>query len=249
MATKLLFYNEVAPVSAERHASWHISGIKDYAFANKVNSVPLMTAEFLSASTDFPIVFAGDDEAVMPVLILGIRNFENVFVGSAGEWEGKYIPAYIRRYPFVFSRTSDEAEDFYLCIDESYPGFNQSGEGPALIGEDGKASEYTEGVLKFLGQFQSEFQRTQAFCKKLKELNLLERKRVKASLPNGEEMSMGFLTVDRPRIETLSSEAIVDLVRTGAYELIIHHLASLRNFNSLLERTSDAQLETAGAEL
>jgi hypothetical protein len=243
MATQLLFYNEVVPISAERHANWHVRNLQDYSFTDKVNSVPLMAVEFLNASSDFPIVFAGDEEAVMPVLLLGMRRAENVFLDAAGHWEGKYIPAFIRRYPFVFSR-SDDGEQFFLCIDETYPGFNQEGDGPALLSEDGKASEYTEGVLQFLSQYQAEFQRTQAFCAKLKELNLLERKQVEATLPSGEKMSLtGFFTVDRSRLSTLSSEAIVDLVRTGAYELICHHLASLRNFNILRDRSSEVHHE------
>jgi hypothetical protein len=111
--------------------------LQDYFFTNYVNSVPLM-------ASDFPIVFAGDDEAVMPVLLLGMRNAENIFLDSAGHWESKYIPAFIRRYPFVFSRLED-GEHFFPFIEERFAGFNQEGEGPALIGEDGKASEYTQG--------------------------------------------------------------------------------------------------------
>lgn len=248
MTTQLLFYNEVVPISAERHKNWHIRPNKDYSFTNQVNSVPLMAVEFLNASADFPIVFAGNEESVMPVMLLGLRKSENVFLGTDGKWEGKYIPAFIRRYPFVFSR-SEDGEQFFLCIDESYPGFNQEGDGPALLNEEGKPSEYTDNVLKFLSQYQAEFQRTQAICKKLKELNLLERKQVEATLPDGEKMSLtGFFTVDRPRLSTLSSEAIVDLVRTGAYELICHHLASLRNFNLLRDRTAEAHPEHAGAD-
>lgn len=240
MTNQLLFYNEVMPISAERHGNWHVRELNDYSFTNKVNAVPLMAVEFLNSSGTFPIVFAGDDEAVTPVLLLGMRDSENVFIGSDGSWEGKYIPAFIRRYPFVFSR-SEDGENFYLCIDESYSGFNQSGEGPALIGEDGKASEYTDGVLKFLSQYQAEFQRTQALCKKLKEFNLLERKQVETSLSNGETISLtGFFTVDRSRLATLSSEAIVDLVRSGAYEQICYHLASLNNFTALRDLTSEA---------
>jgi len=246
MTTQLLFYNEVVPISAERHGNWHIRDLKDYSFTNNVNWVPLMAVEFLNASSDFSIVFAGDEDTVMPVLLLGMRQDENVFLAADGSWEGKYIPAFIRRYPFVFS-LSEDGEDFFLCIDETYPGFNQDAEGHALIGEDGKASEYTDGVLNFLSEYQAEFQRTQALCKKLKDLNLLERKQVEASLPSGEKMSLtDFYTVDRGRLTTLSSEAIVDLVRSGAYELICYHLASLRNFNLLRDRTSDQHL--VGAE-
>jgi hypothetical protein len=241
MTSQLLFYNDVAPISSERHRDWHVRELKDYSFANKVNAVPLMAVEFLNASSDFPIVFAGDEETVTPMLLLGMRKSENVFIGSDGSWEGKYIPAFVRRYPFVFSR-SENGESFYLCIDESYPGFNQDGEGPALIGEDGKPSEYTDRVLEFLSQYQSEFQRTQAICKQLKDLNLLERKKVDVTLPDGKQLSLtGFFTADRSRLATLSSDAIVELVRSGAYELICHHLASLRNFEALRDRSSDAQ--------
>jgi hypothetical protein len=153
-----------------------------------------------------------------------MRNAENIFLDSAGHWESKYIPAFIRRYPFVFSR-SEEGEHFVLCIEESFAGFNQEGEGPALIGEDGKASEYTQGMLKFLSQYQAEFQRTQTFCAKLKELNLLEREQVEATAAQRREdvhsrgSSPWIVTVWPP----YSSEAIVDLVRSGAYALICHH--------------------------
>ena len=245
MATQLLFYNEVAPITAERHSNWHAREVTDFSFAKKTNSVPLMAAEFLSALTDYPIVFAGDEESVLPVLLLGMRNSENVFIGSEGNWKGRYIPAFIRRYPFVLA-LSDDGEKYYLCIDESFSGFNQSDEGPALITEDGTPTEYTEGVLQFLSQYQAEFERTQAICKKLKDLNLLEAKQVQATSPNGETMSIdGFYAVDPSRLATLSSEAIVDLVRSGTYELICFHLASLRNFELLRDRSLEVEPATA----
>ena len=241
MATQLLFYYEVAPVTAERHSKWHMRKLTDFSFARNVNSVPLMAAEFLSALTDYPIVFAGDEESVLPVLLLGMRNSENAYIDSEGNWKGRYIPAFVRRYPFVLA-LSDDGEKYYLCIDESFPGFNQSEEGPALIGEDGTPSEYSDDVLKFLGQYQAEFERTKAICKKLKDLNLLEAKQVEATSPTGEKMTVdGFFAVDPARLATLSSEAIVDLVRSGTYELICFHLASLRNFDLLRDRSLEVE--------
>ena len=245
MATQLLFYNEVAPITAERHSNWHAREVKDFSFAKKTNSVPLMAAEFLSALSDYPIVFAGDEESVLPVLLLGMRNSENAFIGSEGDWKGRYIPAFIRRYPFVLA-LSDDGEKYYLCIDETFSGFNQSDEGPALITEDGTPTEYTEGVLQFLSQYQAEFERTQAICKKLKDLNLLEAKQVQATSPTGETMTVdGFFAVEPSRLATLSSEAIVDLVRSGTYELICFHLASLRNFELLRDRSLAVEPATA----
>jgi hypothetical protein len=241
MTVQQLFYNNVVPLTPERHSGWHIRTLKDYSFAGRTTSVPLMTAEFLKASRSFPIVFAGSEEQLIPVQLLGARHDENVVVGPGGHWEdGAYMPAFIRRYPFIFSQSSEpspsaEEQSFFLCIDEDYPGFNQQGEGQALLDEDGKPSAYTQDVLKFLGNFQKEALRTQAFCQKLRTLNLLEPKVVEITAPDGEKTGVrGFHLVDRDRLATLGSEAIVDLVRSGAYELICHHLASLANFEALV---------------
>ena len=241
MANQLLFYNEVSAITAERHSNWHTRAVTDFSFAKKVNSVPLMASEFLTALTEYPIVFVGDNETVLPVLMLGMRNSENLFVGLDGNWKGRYIPAFIRRYPFVLA-LSEDGQQYYLCIDESFPGFNQSEEGPCLISKDGTPTEYTQGVLQFLGEYQAEYERTQAICKKIKDLNLLEAKQVEVAFPNTESMTIdGFYTVEPARLATLSSEAIVDLVRSGIYELICFHLASLRNFELLHDRSLEVE--------
>ncbi len=240
MAPQHLFYNDVAPITADRHSSWHLREIQDFSFVKDINSVPLMSAEFVQAATDFPIVFAGDEESVIPVVLLGMRQSENLFIGPKGDWNGRYMPAFIRRYPFILAPSSDQ-EKYYLCIDETFSEFNQSSEGPALISEDGQPTEYIEGVLKFMSQYQVELERTNEICKKIKELNLLEPKQVDATLPNGEKIIVNsFYAVDQSRLSTLSSDAIVDLVRSGIYALICFHLASLRNFELLRDRTSDA---------
>ncbi|MGD8350448.1 MAG: SapC family protein, partial [Gammaproteobacteria bacterium] len=102
MSTQLLFYKEAIPVSKEQHAAYSIDTTQDYRFASAVNSVPLTAAEFPFAARDFVIVFAGP-EIPMPAAILGVQQDKNLFVAEDGHWQGRYIPAFVRRYPFVFS--------------------------------------------------------------------------------------------------------------------------------------------------
>jgi hypothetical protein len=66
--------------------------------------------------------------------------------GTRGGWQAKYIPAFVRRYPFVFS-SRGVGKTFTLCIDEAFPGFNQSGRGERLFGDDGKPTPYVQNVL------------------------------------------------------------------------------------------------------
>jgi hypothetical protein len=177
----------------------------------------------------------------MPPAILGVRTDENLYVTKQGGWQAKYIPAFVRRYPFVFF-TRDEGKTFTLCIDENFAGFNRGGRGERLFGNDGKPTPYVENVLKFLGQYQLEFQRTQAFCKKLKDLNLLAPMQAQIKLGSGERMALGgFSVVDRARLKTLSGNVLAQLVQSDELELIYAHVASMRNFATVRDRLAEAQ--------
>lgn len=236
MSTQLLIYESAVPVSRARHDNLSVQVGGDYAFSRTVNSVPLTAVEFPHAAPEYAIVFAGDETAVMPAVILGLRGDENLYLTEKGGWDAKYIPAFIRRYPFVFS-TQDGGKNFTLCIDESFQGFNRDGKGQRLFAEDGKPSAYTENVLKFLQEYQAHFQRTQAFCTRLKEFDLLEPMQAQVTMRSGEKLSLsGFLAVNRDRLKKLSGESLSLLASTDELEMIYLHLQSMRNFNRMRER-------------
>jgi hypothetical protein len=246
MATQLLIYERAVPVTHARHADWCVEVGGDYGFSRNVNSVPLMAVEFPHAAAEYPIVFAGAD-ALMPVVILGLRGQENLFL-SENAWKAKYIPAFVRRYPFVFSVSEDNAT-LTLCIDEAFAGFNQSGRGARLFDEHGKPSPYVENVLKFLQEYQAQFLRTQAFCNKLKELNLLDAMQAEVTVGEGQRSSLnGFMTVNRERLRQLPDEALARLAKTDELELIYLHLHSIRNFNALTDRVAAAATKERQAE-
>jgi hypothetical protein len=123
MATQLLVYESAVPVSRQRHRDWSVKTGQDYSFASRINSVPLMAAEFASAAADCPIVFAGSGDEIVPAALLGFRDQENLYVDTEGKWTARYIPAFLRRYPFVFA-SRDAGKSFTLCIDESFSGCN-----------------------------------------------------------------------------------------------------------------------------
>lgn len=249
MTAKLLIYETAVPVSKTRHANWSVEVGADYGFSRNVNAVPLMAVEFPHAAAEYAVVFAGGDKEVMPAAILGVRDQQNLYLGEEGAWRARYIPAFVRRYPFVFS-SRDDGRNFTLCIDEAFKGFNQEGRGERLFDDAGKPSAYVDNVLKFLQQYQIEFQRTQAFCRRLQDLNLLEPMRAQMTLPSGERMALtGFMAVDRARVKTLSADKLSELARSDELELVYNHLQSLRNFGAMRERLGGAAPEAeAGAE-
>lgn len=245
MSTQLLIYETAVPVSSGRHGKCSVE-VTDYNFTRNVNSVPLVASEFPEAAVEHAIVFAGEGTDFMPVVILGAREKENLYLTPEGGWQARYIPAFIRRYPFVFSNGA-EPNTFTLCVDEAFQGVNYRGRGKPLFTDDGKPTPFVESVLTFLKEFSVQTSRTQAFCKKLVELDLLESMQAQFTLQSGEKMSLkGFYAVDRKKLKGLSGEALAGMVKTDELELLYLHLQSLRNFMTVKDRLIETQGSNPG---
>jgi len=237
MTSQILFYEEATAVSQEHHQKWAVETGMDFAFARHTNSVPLMAVEFPSAAQEYAIVFAGTAETmILPAAILGIEDKQNLYITADGGWKGSYIPAFVRRYPFIFA-TNDEGKTFTLCIDEGFAGCNQDDRGQRLFLDDGERSDYLQGVLKFLQDYQIQHKRTQAFTQRLRELDLLEPMQANVALTSGEKFSLaGFHMVSREKLKKLSGEQAAELLRSDGLELIYTHLQSLRKFSAMADR-------------
>jgi hypothetical protein len=112
-----LFYGAPRPLDSRRHASKRLRATNDLGFARRTNSIPLNGIEFLLAVKHYPIVFTASEPAV-PVAVVGLRERENLYIRPDGSWEtGAYVPAYVRRYPFIFLEHAGGGQ-FTLCIDE-----------------------------------------------------------------------------------------------------------------------------------
>lgn len=241
MNTQLLIYRSAVPVTGARHFDCSVEARQDYAFSGEVNSVPLMAVEFPFAASEYPIVFVASENDVLPAVILGLRDKQNLYLTEDGAWDAKYVPAFVRRYPFVFSKDEDR---FLLCIDERFEGFNREGRGERLFDQDGKPTQYVESVLKFLQDYQAHFQRTQAFCAKLKELDLFEPMQAQVSFGPGSQFSLsGFMAIDRAKLKALSGETLSALAKTDELELMYLHLNSMRIFDRLKDRLGRQQLQ------
>ncbi len=235
MTKQLLFYDNAVPVNSERHRAWYLEQQADFAYTSQSNVVPLTAVEFPFAAMEYSIVFVGTEEAPTPVVLLGVKPEENLYLVDGYRWKAHYIPAFVRRYPFVFSGGTD-ANTYTLCIDESYGGWNQQGRGEALFDGEGKGSEFLNGMMKFVTDFQREIARTGAFCERLKQLDLLDPMAAHFKMPGGEEAEVkGFMAVNREKLSQLPGDTLVALAGNGMLELIYAHLLSMRHFGELME--------------
>jgi len=235
MTTQALIYENATPVSKARHAKWSVKTGADYSFARRLNAVPLTVVEFAAASREFPIVFVKSGDTYTASALLGLRDNENLFVGEDGQWLGKYVPAFIRRYPFVLAQGPKEGR-FTLCIDETSELAGEAVDGEQLFDDEGVETTYFKDILGFNTQWERASQVTAALCKRLMEHDLLDDVVIRYPLPNGQKASIqGFATVDKEKLQALGKGPAQDLLAKGDLESVYAHLLSLRSVEGLSE--------------
>ena len=231
---QLLFYENPVALNKERHRAFKIDNKgASFSFAKGTNSVIITGMEFVHISKEYPIVFAKAGERTVPLALLGLRNDENLFVNEAGHWDARYIPAFVRRYPFVLADSGDG--NLAVCIDEGFAGFNAE-TGVPLFDEAGEQSPLLENAMRFLKEYQEQNQRTEIFVNRLQELELLTELTAQAELAGGIKFSMnGLLVVDEKKLMELDKKQALDLFRSGELGWVYAHLLSLSNMNRLAE--------------
>jgi hypothetical protein len=236
MSSQPLFYKNIVPLNKEVHGDWSIEAVSNYKHTSETNSLFIAAIEFIKAANEYPIVFGiAEDESIFPVVILGLRKNENLYINKKGEWLANYVPAYVRRYPFILATGDNAPDQFTVCIDEGCPGFNKKGKGISLFDKDGKESDLLKSSVEFLKDYQNHIQLTTQFCKNIKDLGLLEPMKADIKLADGEELSLGgFMGINREKLKALDADKLVNLVKTDQLELIYAHLTSLGNIDSLM---------------
>lgn len=237
MTKQLLIYDDPAPLSAEAHRDISVRMPGTYGFAAGINSVPVVVAEFERLSAEAPIIFAGEGEAMMPAVVLGLAEGQNLFLDAKGGWTGRYVPAFLRRYPFVFATVPDDADKLTLCLDMAHDSVNTDGRGERLFDSEGNRTQFLQGILDFNSDYQAQYMTTRAFVQALQDLDLFEQATATATLPDGRSLSLsGFMRINVAKLRALPDDKVLDLFRSQQMELVYLHLASLGQTQALLER-------------
>ena len=232
MTKQLLFYGKAVPVMESRHADYAVNRGDHFDFAAAVNAVPVVVSEFAKLSREYPIAFTESGGQYQPVALCGLRDNENLFVNNEGHWAADYIPAFVRRYPFVFHKK--DGDEFVLCIDEGYEGLNQSGEGHKLFENGSEPSEYLKKMLGFTTSYQKDVQTTAAFSESLKAHDIVRPAQISFPMPDGQQAATrGLHMVDRELLENLPGDVLEAMAKSGELAHVYAHMLSLQNVDLL----------------
>jgi hypothetical protein len=220
-----LFYKKPTPLDAKAHANMALKKNFGFGFTEGVNAVPINLIEMPQVCHFYPIAFSPDDNAT-PVAIMGLRDNENLFLQADGKWlENSYIPAYIRRYPFIFSEMPD-GDQLTLCVDMDDDIIEKKGE-QTFFDKDGKPTQLAQNALEFCKSYHAAAQQTIEFSKALADSGLLVEREAQINIAGNKRINFsGFKIIDETKLAELDDKTFLEWRSKGWLPFIYAHLFS-----------------------
>ncbi|MFL6728907.1 MAG: SapC family protein [Sphingomicrobium sp.] len=233
-----LFYNAIEPLNATQHGQMKVRQIEKSPVIAKTHAIPVTVDEFGLVQRNYPIVFSIGDSPI-PIALMGLNEGVNVFLDDDGRPvdANLYIPAYIRRYPFLLARLNPESDELSLCFDPTSEAVGAFDEGQPLFEGEGP-SDATKAILEFCEQFETAGQRTAAFMEDVKKSGLLMDGEV-AIQPEGYEQPFiyrGFQMIDEEKLRELRGDELRKMNQNGMLPLLYAHLFSLSQMREVFAR-------------
>jgi hypothetical protein len=233
-----LLYRSLEPLNSGRHGKMKIRRLEKAPHIAVAHAIPVTVDEFPLLQRNYPIIFAAGEQPV-PLALMGLNEGINVFLDENGvpREQNMYMPAYLRRYPFLLARLRPDSDELSLCFDPEAETIGEFDEGEALFDGD-QPSDATKAILQFCEQFEAAGQRTTAFIEELKKSNLLMDGEV-AIQPEGAPQPFvyrGFRMVDEEKLRELRGDELRKMNQNGMLPLIYAHLFSLSQIREIFSR-------------
>ena len=233
-----VLYNGLEPITKEKHGKLFYKNMDSMPFAVNTHAVPVTVEEIPLLQRSFPIVFTSGDN-MLPIALMGLNEGANAFFDDKGKLldDNTYLPAYLRRYPFMLARLKQDSEELSLCIDPSSDLVGEDKKGQPVF-ENDEPSARTKEILQFCEQFEASAQRTGAFIDELKKMDILMDGEVSIQ-PQGMDkpyVYRGFRMVNEEKLRALKGDQLRKMNQSGMLSVLIAHLFSLGNIRDLFAR-------------
>ncbi len=231
-----IFYNDLIPLNSQDHIDFATRSVDSAPFLANQHAVPLTIDEFVAAQRFVPIIFSSGDDSV-PLALMGLNEGVNTFLDDEGKLRGPtYVPAYVRRYPWMLAKLRPDSDELSLCFDPTSGAVGQFDDGQKLFAE-GQPSEITQSILKFCEDFEQAANRTGQFMRELKELDLLMDGEVAIQVPGNDQpfVYRGFRMVNEEKLRDMRGDQLRKLNQSGMLPLLHAHLFSLQLMRELFE--------------
>lgn len=229
-----LLYRRIEPMSLAQHRDLRLQDIEDFSLARQTGIIPITLAEFPIAAKQYPIVFLRPPKGQPPMaaVALGTNPRENLFVGIDGRWlAGFYIPAYLRRYPFITGDTQDKARKA-VFVDVESPRISREDGLP--IYENEALSKIGKAAVDFCGQYHAQVEQSLPFSRALGDANIFMPQDYPVdTVPGPKREPRLMMAIDERRLKAVSDTLFLEWRAKNWLPAIYLHLFSLSHFGAL----------------
>jgi len=239
MADTPIFYKDIVPLDRQLHRSFRLKAEPPrYGFAANSHVIPAIVDEFGMGGRYLPIVFLPGAKVPSAVFLLGMNPGDNRLISRDGRWEENYVPAYLRRYPFIIGEV--EGAEPIVCIDQSSELFSIDA-GQPLFEDGGEDTPLLQGKIRFINDYLAAARRTEEFVKAIAELDLFQTVTIDVQPAAQDRRVMhGLMMIDLAKFNALSDADFLQLRQQGFIPMVYAHLASLANLDRFALRAEAA---------
>lgn len=225
-----LFYNDLMPLNSRDHVNWKSRPLDTAPWLVGQHAIPLTVDEFVQAQRHFPIVFSAGENP-LPLALMGLNEGVNTFIDQDGKiTDPVYIPAYVRRYPFLLAKLTPDSDEMSLCFDPTSESLGEFKDGNSLFDEEGKTAQATTDILEFCERFEEAGLRTKSFVDELKKHELLMEGEIAITQndnPDKPFIYRGFQMINQEKLREVRGDLLRTWNQNGLLSLIDAHLFSL----------------------
>lgn len=260
MNNVLEMFKKPRALDSVAHRELRFAPNQPYDFAAGQMLAPITFTEASLIAREYVIVFS-DQMGSLPLALLGRAQGRNAYVRFSGHWTARYVPAHIRRYPFLMAEgplgapaadgeptASNQVEKFILFDTEAAHVGNVKGE--RLLDDQGQATPVLKNVVEALTAMENDSVHTLQVISQLETQGLLVPRQINIGSKYGKPVGLtGLRVIDFERLATLEPQALADLQRSGALELAYAHRLSLTNLREsvLTDNEPEAPSNSSGS--
>ncbi len=223
-----------------QHQDLKVLTQKSSEFGDDVAGALVFPGEFKEVSKEYPIYFQKNSETgeFQAIALFGFAENENLFLGEQ-DWQARYIPAIMRREPFLIGRSTDNLKgdpSLVISIDMDSPRISKTDQGKAVFTSSGGNSAYLMDVNEALTTIHNGFTEVSAFFEVLAAYDLIEPFNLEITFEDQSKFNTGmYYTINQEKLEDQAPEVIAQLLKNGYLQLCYLVLFSLSNVRHLID--------------
>lgn len=180
--------------------------IQSYNYAAKENFCPVFLQELPQVIREYFVCFP-NNKTDLPHAILGFQQDTNQYVAEDGSWQADYIPAYIRRYPFILAnKEGSSTDEFTLAADINAPHF-ESKLGEPIFLPNGSPTELLQNKIQLLKGIEQQRIITQKAVQEIDKADLFKMEQMTVKLKDQQVATIGGLRmIDEEKLPQINTK-------------------------------------------